>query len=402
MSETLSSTDVSTKLQRIAELARNYQRKPLTTLAHHIDIEFLRVAQRRVRRDGAAGIDGQTAADYEQSLEENLKGLLNRFKTGDYYAPPVRRTYVPKGDGGQRPIGIPTYEDKILQRAVTMVLEAIYEQSFLDCSFGFRPGRSAHQALDALWHKTMAMGGGVVLELDIRSFFDTLDKGKLRQMLDQRVRDGVIRRTIDKWLAAGVMEDGHVRRSEAGTPQGGVASPILANIYLDTVLDQWFEADVLPALAGQAFLVRYCDDAVMVFSHQCDAQRVMNVLSKRFAKFGLSLHPDKTRLVSFRRPRKGQQQPRGCGSFDFLGFTLHWDKSRTGSWVIRRKTAKQRLSRAITRVGQWCRSARHWKVKHQWQSLCQKLRGHYAYYGLTGNARSMQRFYRAVRARWRY
>jgi RNA-directed DNA polymerase len=407
MPETLGSASVSTKLQRIAELARQRRAMALTTLAHHIDLEFMRVAHQRVRKDGAVGIDGQTAKEYGENLEHNLQDLLERFKSGRYWAPPVRRVYIPKGDGrSRRPIGIPTFEDKILQRAVTMVLEAVYEQDFLDCSYGFRPGRSAHQALDALWHQTMAMGGGVVLELDIRSFFDTLDKGQLRRMLDQRVRDGVIRRTIDKWLQAGVMEQGSVRTSTTGTPQGGVASPMLANIYLHEVLDTWFEDTVKPALSGKAFLIRYCDDAVMVFSREQDARRVLRVLPKRFAKYGLTLHPDKTRNVSFRRPHRhediGHGPARTRGSFDFLGIALYWGRGRNGSWIIRRKTAKERLNRAVKRVGQWCKTHRHWKVQYQWRVLCQKLRGHYAYFGVTGNYSALRRFFRAVQGRWRY
>ena len=226
MTETLISEAVSTRLQRIADLAREDRQRSFLSLAHHIDIELLREAFRRTRKDGAPGVDGQTAAEYGEHLEENLQSLLDRFKSGTYKAPPVRRTYIPKGDGKRtRPIGIPSFEDKVLQRAVTMVLEAVYEQDFLDCSYGFRPGRSAHQALSALRQGLMDMGGGWVLELDIQSFFDTLDHGQLRGFLDQRVRDGVIRRAIDKWLKAGVMEDGNVTHPDAGTPQGGVVTP---------------------------------------------------------------------------------------------------------------------------------------------------------------------------------
>ncbi len=261
MKETQGSENISTKLQRIAELARQRSGVALTTLAHHIDSEFLGEAYRRTRKDGAAGVDGQTAKEYAEQLEANLAALLDRFKSGDYRAPPVRRVHIPKGDGSKtRPIGVPTFEDKVLQRAVTMVLEAIYEQEFLECSYGFRPGRSAHQALQAVWKGLMRMGGGWVLEIDIKSFFDTVDHGHLRSFLDQRVRDGVIRRMIDKWLKAGVLEDGSVSYPDEGTPQGGVLSPLLANVYLHEVLDRWFERDVLPRMRGRAFLIRYADD----------------------------------------------------------------------------------------------------------------------------------------------
>lgn len=259
--DTQRSETVCTKLQRIAELARRRPGEVLTTLAHHIDAAFLREAYERVRKDGAVGVDGQTAADYAAGLEGNLLSLLDRFKSGQYCAPAVRRVHIPKGDGRKtRPIGIPTFEDKVLQKAVTMVLEAVYEQDFLPCSYGFRPGRSAHQALQALWEGMAELRGGWVLDVDIQSFFDELDHGALRRFLDLRVRDGVLRRCIGKWLKAGVMETGSVSFPDAGTPQGGVISPLLANLYLHEVLDRWFERDVRPRLRGRAFLIRYADD----------------------------------------------------------------------------------------------------------------------------------------------
>src|SRR5678815_5558341 len=229
--------NVSTKLQRIAELARTAPQMAFRTLAHHIDVEFLRVAYEQTRKDGAVGVDDQTAADYAADLERNLQSLLDRFKSGTYRAPPVRRVEIPKEDGATRPIGIPTFEDKVLQRAVAMVLSAVYEQDFLDCSYGFRPGRSAHQAIDSLWKGLMGVKGGWVIDLDIRHFFDSVGHGHLRTILDRRVRDGVIRRSIDKWLKAGVQQDGTVWYPDSGTPQGGVISPLLANIYLHEVLD---------------------------------------------------------------------------------------------------------------------------------------------------------------------
>ena len=253
MNETSSSAVVSTKLQRIAEMARQMPQAVLTTLSHHIDIDLLREAHRRTRKDGAIGVDEVTAQEYASKLDENLALLLDRFKSGTYWAPPVRRVHIPKGDGTKtRPIGIPTFEDKVLQRAVAMVLEAIYEQDFLDCSWGFRPGRSAHGALEALRAGLMKTNGGWVIEVDIERFFDTLDHGQLRQMLDRRVRDGVMRRMIDKWLKAGVLEEGAVHYPDGGTPQGGVISPLLANVYLHHVVDTWFEAMARPKLRGEA------------------------------------------------------------------------------------------------------------------------------------------------------
>jgi group II intron reverse transcriptase/maturase len=391
MDETQSSTPISTRLERIATLART-RREPLTTLAHHIDLEWLREAHRRTRKDGALGIDGQSAQEYETELEANLRSLLDRAKSGRYRAPPVRRVYIPKGSGEMRPLGIPTFEDKVLQRAVAMVLGAVYEQEFLACSYGFRPGRSANDALDALREQAMKMAGGWVIEVDIRKYYDSIDHGRLREVLHSRVRDGVILRLIGKWLNAGVMEEGVLRRNEAGAPQGGVISPILSNIFLHEVLDVWFTTVVLPRLRGCAHLVRYADDAVMLFEYEEDAKRVMTVLPERFGKYGLALHPDKTRLVPFKRPdrmrppRDGGGGPDGPGTFDFLGFTIHWSKSFKGNWVVKTKTAADRFRRALKRITQWCKGYLHAPLVTQCKALNAKLRGHYGYYGRVGNS----------------
>jgi len=395
---------VSTRLQRVAQLSREAPGMVWTTLSQHIDLTLLKEAYRLTRKDGVAGVDGQTGKEYEENLEENLRSLLERLKSGTYKAPPVKRVYVPKSDGTRtRPIGIPTFEDKVLQRAVTMVLEAVYEEDFLDCSYGFRPGRSAHQAIDELWRQTMQGGGGYVLELDIAKCFDTLDRKHIRAFLDKRVRDGVLRRVIDKWLKAGVLEEGKVRHPEAGTPQGGVISPLLMNIYLHEVLDKWFEAEVKPRLNGQARLIRYADDGVLWFSSSKDAQRVLEVLPKRFARFGLRLHPEKTRLIGFVRPRRGARKGTAGypGSFDFLGFTHFWSRFRTGGWVVRRKTAKDRFARALKRIEQWCRIHRCLPVCDQHRMLVTKLKGHAQYYGIRGNSQSVSRFYHTVREIWR-
>ena len=263
MPEALDSISISTKQQRIAQLAGEMPGRALTSLFHHVDLDWMMEAYRRTRKDGAVGVDGQRAEDYAQNLEENLRALLDRAKSGDRYrAPPVRRVYIPKGDGSERPLGIPSFEDKVLQRAVVMVLEPLYEQDFLNCSYGFRPGRSAHQALAAIQSQLMKMGGGWVLDVDIRKFFDSLSHEHLRTILARRMRDGVVERLIGKWLKAGVMEEGVLTHPEAGTPQGGVVSPLLANIYLHEVLDVWFEREVTPLLQGRSFLVRYADDRV--------------------------------------------------------------------------------------------------------------------------------------------
>jgi group II intron reverse transcriptase/maturase len=398
--DALKSGNVYTKQQRIAELAGLMPDAGFTSLAYYVDLEWMHEAYRRTRKDGAAGVDDVTAEEYEKDLEENLKSLLDRFKSGRYYAQPVKRVYIPKGDGkdGVRPIGIPALEDKVLQRAVIMVLEPLYEQDFLDCSYGFRPGRSVHQALEALWKGIMGMGGCWVLEVDIKSYFDTVGHKHLREFLRKRVRDGVILRTIGKWLKAGVMEGGEVHYPEEGTPQGGVISPLISNIYLHEVLDVWFEQEVRPRLDGKAVLLRFADDYVILFTHERDARRVQEVLPSRFDKYGLALHEEKTRMVEFHRPRGNRRK---SATFVFLGFTHYWGRSRKGSWVVQRKTAQKKLKQAVRRVYQWCRKNRHMPVKEQWQALCRKLLGHYGFYGITFNSRSLQRFYEQVRRAWR-
>ncbi len=407
MTETPSFNNISPRLHEIAKLANRAPELAFTTLAHHIDIDLLREAHRRTRKDGAVGVDGTTAADYATNLEGNLRALLDRAKAGTYRAPPVRRVYIPKGDGKTlRPLGIPTFEDKILQRAVAMVLEAVYEQDFLAFSYAYRPGRSAHRALADIREGMMKMRGGWVLEVDIASFFEELDHGHLRDFVRQRVRDGVLLRLLGKWLKAGVMEEGSVRRTSAGTPQGGVISPLLANLYLHEVFDRWFEDVVRPRLRGRACVVRYADDIAIAFSDEHDARRVLAVLSKRFGKYGLRLHPGKTRLVDFRRPPQypklyGGRGPTQLRSFCLLGFTHHWARSRKGHWVVKRRTAKDRLRRSLRRVWVWCREHRHASVAQQHRTLARVLRGHYAYYGITGNVRALVSFFRQVQRVWR-
>lgn len=408
MAETSSPTNISTKLARIATLAKQSPTMAFTTLAHHIDEEWLREAHRRTRKDGALGIDGQSAEQYASNLEDNLRSLLRRAKTGEYRAPPVRRVRIPKGNGETRPLGIPTFEDKVLQRAVAMVLEAIYEQDFLECSYGFRPGRSAQQALDALHDTATKWAGGWVIELDIRKYFDSIDHEQLMGVLRRRVRDGVILRLIGKWLSAGVMEGGATRRTESGTPQGGVISPMLANIFLHEVLDVWFHEQVKPRLRGRALLVRYADDAVVLFEHEEDASRVMNVLPKRFERYGLTLHPDKTRQVAFKRPDRiapdrGEKEGSGgpC-SFDFLGFTIHWGKSLAGKWVVRERTAKDRYRRSLKNIWVLCKKLRHAPVERQREALNARLRGHYGYFGRTGNRGRLWEFFERARRTWRH
>jgi group II intron reverse transcriptase/maturase len=362
-----------------------------SSVAHAIDLEWVREAYRRTRKDGARGVDGRDADDYAANLEENLRVLAENLRAGSYRPPAVLRAHIPKANGTTRPIGIPTFEDKIAQRAVAMLLEAIYEQEFRPNSYGFRPGRSAHQALEELqkrptyWHRCW------VIEADIQSFFDTIGHAQLRSLLDQRVRDGVIRRLVDRWLNAGVMEDGRVRLSNEGTPQGGVISPLLANIFLHTVLDQWVEHDVRTRMKGGSKFIRYADDFVLLFQREDDARRVMAVLSKRFERFGLQLHPEKTRMLSFNDPGLGVKRAQRQRSFDFLGLTHFWARSRKGRWIVKQRTAKDRISRTLKHVKERCNRMLHAPIPHQHRVLCRLLQGHYNYFGVTGNGDALAR-----------
>jgi len=398
----MSPTNLSTKRRWIAELARRKPGEVLTSLHHVIDLEWMQKAYELTRKDGATGIDGVTATAYEANLEVNLMDLLDRIKSGRYKAPAVRRAYIPKVDGSQRPLGIPTFEDKVAQRAIAMVLEAVYEQDFRSCSHGFRPRRSAHDALRVLFSVITWQRQHWVLDVDIRKYLDSIPHHHLRAFLDQRVTDGVIRRMIDKWLKAGVLEDGLLRLATEGTPQGGVISPLLSNIYLHHVLDGWFEDEVRPRLQGNATLVRYADDFVMTFETHRDAKRVLEVLGKRLERYGLTLHPDKTRFIDFRPQRRGGTQP-GCKEppFDFLGFTHTWVKSQKGKDVVRQTTAKNRLARALTAINDWCRDNRHRPLPWQHARLTAKLVGHMAYYGRTGNIRQVDRYRQQVTKLWR-
>jgi RNA-directed DNA polymerase len=395
--EASNSEVVSTRQQRIAELASQQLKQGITSLNHHVDLTWMLEAWRRTRKDGAAGVDGQTAGDYEQELEANLQALIDRAKTGCYRAPAVRRVYIPKGKGKVRPIGIPTLEDKVLQRAWVMLLEPIFEQEFLECSYGFRPRRTAHEALHALEQALRSMGGGWIIDADVEQFFDRVDRRQLQEFVWKRVSDGVVKRLIGKWLRAGVMEEGRLYYPDAGTPQGGVISPLLSNVYLHEVLDSWWERDVRPRLWGRGSLYRFADDFVMVFEYEGDARRVMAVLAKRFAKFHLTIHPEKTRLVDFRRPKPGSKGE----TFDFAGFRHYWGRSRKGRLIIKRKTISARLSQKLNAIAKWCRVHRHEPVSQQRAALSRKLLGHYSYYGLTHNYRSLNYYYRGVCRIWR-
>jgi RNA-directed DNA polymerase len=393
---TTESEIVCTRQGRIAELAGQEPKFRLLSLNKNLDMVWLREAHKRTRKDGATGVDSVTAEEYAKDLEARLENLKERAKSGTYHAPPVRRTFIPKGDGRMRPLGIPTFEDKVLQRAVVMLLEPVYEQEFLDCAMGYRPERSAHTALEAIWRQTMQMGGCWLIDADIKGFFDTVAHGQLKEMLNQRVGDGVIRRLVSKWLHAGVWEAGQITHPETGTPQGGVISPMLSNIYLHEVLDKWFEEQIKPRLESGAFMVRYADDFVMGFKSRRDAERVLKVLGKRLAKFGLELHSGKTRLVDFRPTEKDG----GGGSFDFLGLTHTWRTSRKGRPYVGRQTAKSRFTRALSKIKVYCRKTINLPLKEQWEGLKRRTQGHYQYYGIQGNSKAIGRFAHEVKRVW--
>jgi len=369
---------------------------------------MLRIAYHKTRKDGAVGIDGVTAKEYDRNLDANLTDLWERLKSGQYRAPSVRRVEIPKGPKGKdkRPIGIPTFEDKVAQRAYNMVLSAVFEEDFIDCSFGFRPKRSQHQAVariqDGLVRMCQTSGNGCwVLEVDIKGFFDNLGHKHMREILSQRVSDPGIIRMVGKWLNAGVMEDGVLSYPSKGTPQGGVISALLANIYLHTVLDVWFETEVKPRLEGESFLVRYADDFVICFPSYQDALRVKAVLPKRLAKYGLEVSEEKTKLVAFNRPPYRSKPTTKPETFDFLGFTHYWAMSRNQKWVVKRKTVSGRLSRSLVAINEWCRKNRHLSLVEQHKKLTSKVRGHYAYYGITGNYRRLKSFHHQVGRIWR-
>ncbi len=397
-------TNVSTKQQRIAELAKRDPGMAFKSLNHNIDYEWMQCAYEETRKDGAPGIDNQTAEDYAANLEQNLLSLMSRIKGGTYKAPLVRRHYIPKTDGSRRSLGIPCFEDKIAQKAVTMLLEPIYEQDFKGCSFGYRPKRSPHDALRAIQIAIMKRGCEWVLDVDLRKYFSSIVPSKLREMLAIRVKDGMVQRMINIWLKAGVFEDGAIHYPEAGTPEGGVISPILSNVYLHYVLDEWFEKEVQQRLKGESALVRFCDDFVMLFTSAEEAERVHGVLEKRLGKFGLATHPDKTQLVDFRRPSNKQEDIKHCSmktTFDFLGFTHYWGKTRRGGLAPKVKTAKDRFRRAIAKINEQCRNMRNWPLTEQCERLNRMLKGHYQYYGVSDNIQSLRKLKQRAQKYWK-
>jgi len=401
MGDTSSSQTISTKLQSIAQQARLHPEMVFTTLAHLIDVDFLREAHRRINKKGAPGIDKVTAKSYGRNLEGNLKGLHERLRQGRYVAPPVERIWIDKENGKKRPIGKPTFEDKIVQRAVEMLLSAIYEEQFYDFSHGFRKGRSQHQALHALRESCRTQNINWILNADITGLFDNIDHHKLLEVIRQRVNDGAILRLIGKWLNAGVMEEERVDYPDKGTPQGGVISPLLSNIFLHYVLDDWFAQEVAPRMKRRCFVIRWADDFIVGFELESDAKRVMAVVPKRFERYGLELHPEKTALIRFGKPSSKATDSGENGTFDFLGFTFFWGKGLKGYWVIRKKTARKRLSRFMKMTWNWCKENRHEPIGLQHRILGAKLRGYYQYFGVRGNYKALEVVYEYAQKGWR-
>ena len=382
--------EMSTLEIQIRERVRKFKDEPLTNLNQYFTVELFQNSFNDLNKYSKSGTDGQSWFDYGLELHDRLPVLLSSIKSGRYQAPSIRRVYISKGKTGKRPIGIPTIEDKVLQNGVGKVLNPIYEDTFKDFSYGFRNNRSCHHAIDYMFQKVSFGGMRYIIEADIQNYFGSINHSKLREFHDQRVKDGVVRKMIDKWLKAGILEDNQLRYPKEGTPQGGIISPLLSNIYLHYVLDEWFTETIQPLLKGKSFVVRYADDFVMGFEYADDAKRVMAVLPKRFVKFDLELHPGKTKIIDLNKRERGNR------SFDFLGFTHFLGVTRKGKYVLKRKTSRKKLTNAITNIGQWIKQHRHEKLDILINGINAKLRGHYNYYGITFNIRSITSYYRQV------
>jgi RNA-directed DNA polymerase len=395
---------LSANLTRVNEAAKRSRQTRFTALLHHVDVAALERAYRRLRRQAAPGVDGVTVESYEQDLEGNLRDLADRVHGGRYRPLPVRRTYIPKADGGQRPLGILALEDKIVQGAVAEVLSAIYEADFLECSYGFRPGRSAHKALRVVREAITTEPVNWVLDADIRRYFDSVDHDWLLRMLAHRIADARVLRLISQWLRAGILEGGVYAETVEGTPQGAGISPLLANIFLHYVLDLWVEQWKRRHATGHVRLVRYADDYVLMFQRRHDAETMTAALAERLAKFGLQLHEDKTRLIEFgrfaedNRRRKGRARPE---VFDFLGFTHYCGETRDGRFLLCQKTQRKRMIRKLKELRQAMRRRMHQRLHDQHRWLAAVLRGHYAYFGIPGNSTCLDRFRLQVMKAWR-
>jgi len=390
-------------LQRVNEAARHDKRARFTALLHHVDVAALARAFRRLKRSASVGVDGMTVVAYEQDLGRNLRVLCQQVHTGRYRPLPVRRVFIPKSDGGQRPLGVPALEDKIVQGAVAEVLNAIYEVDFLGFSYGFRPKRNPHQALLAVHTALMTQNVNWVLDADIRKFFDSVDHAWLMRMLAHRIADSRVPRLVAQWLRAGVMADGEWHETRVGTPQGAGISPLLANIVLHYVVDLWVQRWRKRVARGKVSIVRYADDFVMGFQTRRDATQMRADLQERLEQFGLQLHEDKTRVIEFGRLPALAHKQRGVrrlGTFAFLGFTHYCAWARDGRFVVKRKTQRQRVTVKLKALNEEAKRRRHEPVREQHRWLCQVLRGHFAYFGVPSNFRALQAFSYHVRRIW--
>ena len=395
---------VSQALDRVRHAARHRKKERFTALLHHVSVETLQTAFYALKRKAAPGVDGLTWQEYEAGLEHRLVDLHGRVHRGAYRPQPSRRTYIPKADGRQRPLAIAALEDKIVQGATVMVLNAIYEEDFLGFSYGFRPGRGPHDALDALMVGITTRKVNHILDADIRSFFDMVSQDWLVRFVEHRIGDPRIIRLIQKWLRAGVLEDGAVTVSDRGTGQGSVASPLLANIYLHYVFDLWAERWRRREATGDMVIVRYADDLVIGFQHEDDARRFLDALRGRFEEFALSLHSDKTRLIEFGRHAAARRAQRGLGkpeTFDFLGFTLICSRSRGGSFMLKRKTRRDRVRAKLAEVKVELRRRMHQSIPEQGDWLAQVLRGVFAYYAVPTNYAALADFRAQIVWLWR-
>jgi RNA-directed DNA polymerase len=380
------------KLERIAERARTYPHSVFTTLCHHIDVEMLTDAFFALRRDSAAGIDRVTWRQYKRELKANLIDLHQRMKSGTYKAQPSRRVWIDKENGAKRPIAITVLEDKVVERAEVMLLEAVYGQDFYDFSFGFRTGRSQHQALKYFRDNCLVGNGCWIIDVDLKGYFDSIDHGLLIEVIKKRVNDGGLLRLIEKRLKAGVIDQGKVEHDDIGTPQGSVVSPMLSNIFLHHVVDGWFEKEMKPLLTGRSSIVRFADDIRITCAKEEDARMVLAKLKERLAEYKLTINEQKTKLVCFIKPTAGQESGESS-TVDFLGFTQYWGKTRAGGWTIKRRTLGTRLRRAKKRIWQWSKEHFHATLSEQHQVLSAKLRGHYNYYGVRCNFEQLQSLY---------